>query len=162
MADDYEVFGGDYPLRDSTAARHCEPRRRPTTLRTPVTLQAASLGGHASAKRAGAEQIGAGAPAIHVNRQTGGFPPQARTMSIRRFHRVPTEVVAAPAIWAISAPSLVQAQVKAHAASATVTVAESEFKIKLSTRSAKPGMVTFKVTNNMSTTTSRSTARRPR
>jgi uncharacterized cupredoxin-like copper-binding protein len=56
-------------------------------------------------------------------------------------------VAAALMLSAIAAPSLVQAQVRAHAASATVTAAETEFKIKLSTKSAKPGTVTFKVTN---------------
>jgi uncharacterized cupredoxin-like copper-binding protein len=56
-------------------------------------------------------------------------------------------VAAVLALSAVAAPSLVQAHVKAHTAGATVTVAASEFKFKLSTKSAKPGTVTFKVSN---------------
>jgi uncharacterized cupredoxin-like copper-binding protein len=68
-------------------------------------------------------------------------------MSVGRFYRVLPAVAVAITLSAVAAPSLVQAQVKAHAAGATVTVAASEFKFKLSTKSAKPGTVTFKVTN---------------
>lgn len=64
----------------------------------------------------------------------------------RRFRVVPA-VAAALTLSAVAAPSLVQAHVKAHAASATVSVAASEFKFKLSSKSAAPGTVTFKVTN---------------
>jgi plastocyanin len=56
-------------------------------------------------------------------------------------------VAAALALSAVAAPSLVQAHVKAHTAGATVNVAASEFKFVLSTKSAAPGTVTFKVTN---------------
>ena len=68
-------------------------------------------------------------------------------MSGRKLYRVVPAVGAALALSAVAAPSLVQAQVKAHTAATTVTVAASEFKFKLSTKSAKPGTVTFKVTN---------------
>jgi uncharacterized cupredoxin-like copper-binding protein len=68
-------------------------------------------------------------------------------MSGRRLYRVVPAVAAALTLSAVAAPSLVQAQVKAHAAATTVSVAASEFKFVLSTKSAKPGTVTFKVTN---------------
>jgi uncharacterized cupredoxin-like copper-binding protein len=68
-------------------------------------------------------------------------------MSGRRFYRVVPAVAAALTLSAVAVPSLAQAQVKAHAAGATVSVAASEFKFVLSTKSAKPGTVTFKVTN---------------
>src|ERR1700761_9157985 len=44
--------------------------------------------------------------------------------------------------------SMAQANVKAHPAAASVTVAASEYKFVLSTKTAsKPGAVTFKITN---------------
>ena len=68
-------------------------------------------------------------------------------MSETRFYRVVTAVVAALTLSAVAAPGLVQAHIKVHAAAATVTVAASEYKFVLSTKSAKPGTVTFKVTD---------------
>ncbi len=68
-------------------------------------------------------------------------------ISGRRFYRVVPAVAAALTLSAVVAPSLVQAKATAHTASKTVTVAASEFKFVLSTKSAAPGSVTFKVTN---------------
>lgn len=66
----------------------------------------------------------------------------------RSVYRVVPAAAAALTLSAIAAPTLVQAKATAHAAGATtVSVAASEFKFKLSTKSAKPGTVIFKVTN---------------
>jgi uncharacterized cupredoxin-like copper-binding protein len=68
-------------------------------------------------------------------------------MSRRSVFRVLPAVLAALTLSAVAAPVLAQADVTAHAAATTVNVTASEFKFKLSTTSAKPGSVTFKVTN---------------
>jgi uncharacterized cupredoxin-like copper-binding protein len=56
-------------------------------------------------------------------------------------------VVCSLLLLAVSAPAIGQAAVTAHPASVTVKVAASEFKFKLSADSAKPGKVTFVLTN---------------
>jgi uncharacterized cupredoxin-like copper-binding protein len=55
---------------------------------------------------------------------------------------------ASAAVLFVAASPLAQATAKAQPAAGTITVAASEFKFKLSATSlAKPGVVTFKVTN---------------
>jgi uncharacterized cupredoxin-like copper-binding protein len=62
------------------------------------------------------------------------------------FRAVPA--LASVAALAVAGSSVAQAAVKAHPAAAPITVAASEYKFKLSATSvAKPGSVTFKVTN---------------
>jgi iron uptake system component EfeO len=56
-------------------------------------------------------------------------------------------VAAALTLSAVALPTLAQAAVVAHTASTTVNVTASDFKFKLSATSAKPGSVTFKITN---------------
>ncbi len=68
-------------------------------------------------------------------------------MSRRAVHRATVAVAAAFALFAIATPALVQARAAAHAASATVNVTAIDFKFKLSTNSAKPGKVTFRIIN---------------
>jgi uncharacterized cupredoxin-like copper-binding protein len=55
---------------------------------------------------------------------------------------------ASAAILFVAGASMAQATVKAHPAAATISVAASEYKFVLSSKSAsKPGTVTFKITN---------------
>jgi uncharacterized cupredoxin-like copper-binding protein len=62
------------------------------------------------------------------------------------FRAVPA--LASVAALAVAGSTVAQAAVKAHPAAAPITVAASEYKFKLSATSvAKPGSVTFKVTN---------------
>ena len=68
-------------------------------------------------------------------------------MSRRTVFSALTALLAAIALSAIALPALGQAKATAHAAAATVNVTATEFKFKLSTKSAKTGKVTFKVTN---------------
>jgi nitrite reductase (NO-forming) len=51
------------------------------------------------------------------------------------------------AICTVAAPVPAYAKVTAHAATATVNVTAVDFKFKLSATSAKPGKVTFKISN---------------
>jgi uncharacterized cupredoxin-like copper-binding protein len=68
-------------------------------------------------------------------------------MSCRRMFRV-VPMTASVAALVVTGSSMAQAAVKAHPAAATVTVAASEYKFKLSATSLKkPGSVTFKFTN---------------
>ncbi len=67
---------------------------------------------------------------------------------IRRIAFRALPAVASAAVLFVAGSSMAQATVKAHPAAATVTVAASEYKFVLSTKTAaKPGAVTFKVTN---------------
>jgi uncharacterized cupredoxin-like copper-binding protein len=61
--------------------------------------------------------------------------------------RLLSVVVAALAVSAFAVPPLVGARIRAHAATATVKVIATEYKFALSAASAKPGKVTFKITN---------------
>jgi uncharacterized cupredoxin-like copper-binding protein len=68
-------------------------------------------------------------------------------MSHRRMFRI-VPMFASAAVLFVPGASMAQAAVKAHPAAATITVAASEYKFKLSATSLKaPGSVTFKVTN---------------
>jgi uncharacterized cupredoxin-like copper-binding protein len=68
-------------------------------------------------------------------------------MSHRRMFGV-VPMLASAAVLFVPAASIAQAAVKAHPAAAPVTVAASEYKFVLSTKTLKkPGSVTFKVTN---------------
>lgn len=51
------------------------------------------------------------------------------------------------AVSALAVPSLVAAKVKAHAAATTIRVTAVDFKFHMSATKAKPGKVTFKITN---------------
>lgn len=68
-------------------------------------------------------------------------------MSGRSLYRVVPAVAAALTLSAVAAPTGVQAHATAHAAATTVNVTAKEFHFTLSASSAKPGTVTFKVTN---------------
>jgi len=59
-------------------------------------------------------------------------------------------VLAALTLSAVAAPALAQAEPVAHAAATTINVTAINFKFKLSASSAKPGTVTFKITNKAS------------
>jgi uncharacterized cupredoxin-like copper-binding protein len=62
------------------------------------------------------------------------------------FRALPT--FASVAVLFVAGGSMAQATAKAHTAAAPVTVAASEYKFVLSTKTAsKPGSVTFKITN---------------
>jgi uncharacterized cupredoxin-like copper-binding protein len=68
-------------------------------------------------------------------------------MSHRKMFRV-VPMLASVAAVAVAGSSIAQGAVKAHPAAGTVTVAASEYKFVLSTKTLKkPGSVTFKVTN---------------
>jgi uncharacterized cupredoxin-like copper-binding protein len=68
-------------------------------------------------------------------------------MSRRRMFRVVPMFLSA-AVLVVAGSSIAQAAVKAHPAAGTITVAASEYKFVLSTKTLKtPGSVTFKVTN---------------
>jgi uncharacterized cupredoxin-like copper-binding protein len=68
---------------------------------------------------------------------------------IRRIAFRALPALASAAVLFVAGSSMAQAStVKAHAAGASVSVAASEYKFVLSTKSAaKPGAVTFKITN---------------
>jgi plastocyanin len=70
-------------------------------------------------------------------------------MSGRKAFRVVPAALAALTLSAVAAPALAQAAAVAHMATTatTVNVTASEYKFKLSKTSAKPGTVTFKITN---------------
>jgi uncharacterized cupredoxin-like copper-binding protein len=68
-------------------------------------------------------------------------------MSRRIIFRVAPALASAAVLFAAGS-SMAQAAPKAHAAANTVTVAASEYKFVLSTKTLKkPGSVTFKITN---------------
>ena len=58
--------------------------------------------------------------------------------------RVATVIAALIALAAVAAPAFAQ---RSHATGTTISVAASEFKFVLSTKTAKAGSVTFKLTN---------------
>lgn len=68
-------------------------------------------------------------------------------MSRRNAFRIVPALVASLTLLAIAGPTLAQATATAHTAATTVNVTASDFKFKLSVTSAKPGKVTFDVTN---------------
>ena len=68
-------------------------------------------------------------------------------MSHRKMFRIVPMLVSAAAL-VVAGSSIAQGAVKAHPAAGTVTVAASEYKFVLSTKTLKkPGSVTFKITN---------------
>lgn len=68
-------------------------------------------------------------------------------MSRRACYRAVPATAAALVLFAVAAPAVVQANAVAHTASATVKVTAVDFHFTLSTTSAKPGSLTFKITN---------------
>jgi uncharacterized cupredoxin-like copper-binding protein len=75
-------------------------------------------------------------------------------MSRRIAFRALPALIALPALMSaallsVASPTVAQAAVKAHTASAAITVSAIEYKFKLSASSlSKPGTVTFKIKNN--------------